>query len=306
MARVRSPSYPSYSLEDAIENVGKVFEKDRTNPVDREVVANHLGYSGLNGAADKALGTLMQYRLLEKVAKGEVRVSQLAVDIMYPDRPEQKRNALLECAYAPALFTVLRDRFSGGVPSSSALKSYLLREGYNDRAIGPIITAYSKTSALLERENASESGGRTRPEEAESLLPDDEGVTYGGATVGDFVQWESNGALQFSTPLRVRFISEDGAWVAVEGSETGIPMDEVIVETPAPAVNSQAPQPAPTFPMERPQEQKQAEGFEEWFRAKVGSAKQVMISYRGDDDIGAKEIQKLIDILAAQKKALDE
>ncbi len=32
----------------------------------------------------------------------------------------------------------------------------------------------------------------------------------------------------------------------------------------------------------------------------------VMISYRAADDIGAKEIQKLIDILTAQKTALED
>lgn len=72
------------------------------------------------------------------------------------------------------------------------------------------------------------------------------------------------------------------------------------------AVAPQTPRSAPTFPMEKPQERAQPEGFEEWFRAKVGSGKQVMISYRGDEDLGAKEIQKLIDMLAAQKAALED
>lgn len=246
MARVRSPSYPNYSLEDAIENARKVFESDRRNPVDREVAAKHLGYSGLNGAADKSIGTMMQYGLFEKVAKGEIRVSQAAVDILHPGTIDEKRAALTECAFMPPLFSILRKRFSDGTPSTEALKSYLLRESFNDRAIGPITTAYTKTCALLERENAIDSGGNGGVFEEESVPA---GQSSGErldnvpviASVGDLIQWESQGALQFETPRRVRWVSGDGGWLAVEGSDTGIPMSEVIVDQSS----AKAPPPVP-------------------------------------------------------------
>lgn len=152
---------------------------------------------------------------------------------------------------------------------------------------------------FIEQFDASESHGVQSPDGAESEVPDGDEVTYGGARVGDLVQWESQGALQFPKPLRVRMVSDDGQWIAVEGSKTGIPMNEVIVDTPA---NKQAPT-VPTFEFE---DKRADQGFEEWFRAKVGPDKQVMISYRGENDIGAKEIQKLIDMLAAQKAALED
>lgn len=159
MARVRSPSYPSYPLDEAIANAQKIFEKDRRAPVDRAVVAKHLGYSSLNGAADKSIATMMQYGMLEKVAKGEVRVSQWAVDILFPDSPDQRISALNSAAASPALFRALNERFTDGPPSNETLRSYLLREDYNDRALGPIISAYTKTSAYLAQEGATESGG---------------------------------------------------------------------------------------------------------------------------------------------------
>ncbi len=70
-------------------------------------------------------------------------------------------------------------------------------------------------------------------------------------------------------------------------------MSEVIVEAPA--------RTPPVFNFDE-----QPAGFEEWFRVKVGPEKQVQIAYRGDGDIGPKEIQKLIDILTAQKEALED
>ena len=124
---------------------------------------------------------------------------------------------------------------------------------------------------------------------------------FGGASIGDLVQWESQGALQFETPRRIRAISDDGAWVAVEGSDTGIPMSQVIVEQTAP------PKP-PTFPPETPAVETLAaeRGFSEWFRAKVGADKLVTINFKGEGEIGPKEIEKMIRILEAQKLALED
>lgn len=50
--------------------------------------------------------------------------------------------------------------------------------------------------------------------------------------IGDLIQWESNGALQFPEPIKVEWISEDGEWLRVEGSDTGIPASEVVRHTP--------------------------------------------------------------------------
>lgn len=217
MARVRSPSYPSYSLEDAIENTNKIFAADRTNPVDREVVAKHLGYNGLNGAADKSLATLMQYGLTEKVAKGEIRVSQTAIDILYPDTPQQKNDALIKSAYSPPLFKTLSERFDGA-PSQEALKAYLLRESFNDRAIGPIITAYTKTCAFLERENATESGGMGSQEVEESVShseQDEVSMTPAQKEVSAII---GGGTVPVSkVPINPQFAGGSPEWVEMEG-----------------------------------------------------------------------------------------
>jgi len=46
--------------------------------------------------------------------------------------------------------------------------------------------------------------------------------------------------------------------------------------------------------------------FSEWFRAKVGPDKLVTISYKGEGEIGPKEIDKLILVLEAQKSVLQD
>ena len=109
--RAQSPGYPNAALPKAIQSVRLIFDADRRNPIDRDLAARHIGYSGSSGAADKAIATLAHYGLTEKAGKGEVRVSQLALDIIHPDKPEDRKRALLQAAFNPQIFKDLRERF---------------------------------------------------------------------------------------------------------------------------------------------------------------------------------------------------
>ncbi|KKB12694.1 hypothetical protein VE25_06085 [Devosia geojensis] len=304
MARAQSPGYPNMSLPKAIQAVKKIHEADRRNPIDRAVAAKHIGYSGQSGASDKALASLAHYGLTEKTGKGEIRVSPLAVDILHPDKPEARKAALLAAAFKPNIFADLRDRFGGGHVSEDALKSYLIRENFLDRAINPVTQAYLETCRYLEQEKAFESDGLGGPDEPESPNESDGAATvFGGAKVGDLVQWEVNGALQMEKPMRVRMVSEDGQWIAVEGSETGIPMSQVIVEERGPSL----PPAPPRFKVDQPPEadsrMQALAGETEWMRNLVGRDTKVRLLVSGGE-MGAKEIGKLIKLLEAQRAVL--
>ena len=49
--------------------------------------------------------------------------------------------------------------------------------------------------------------------------------------IGNLVQWESMGTFLFQTPRKVERIEEgaDGKYIFVEGTKTGIPIEQVIV-----------------------------------------------------------------------------
>lgn len=300
MALVRSPRYPSMSLEDAIENGQTIFEKDRRHPITREVAAGHIGYKSLNGAADAALSSLMQYGIIEKVAKGEVRVTQRTIDILHPDQPSQRAVAIKSAADSPTLFRTLDERFPEAIPSTETLRSFLTRENFNARAIGPIVAAYTKTRAFVAKECANDFGVPRENAGAESgATEDNDGPkkpAFGNARVGDLIQWEIDGALQMETPMRVRLVSDDGQWVAVEGSETGIPMEQVLVEERAAA----PPAPPPMFKLHDAGATEAGET--EWMRNLVGKETKVRLLVSGE--MGPKEIGKLIKLLEAQKAVL--
>ncbi len=307
MTRPQSPGYPNFPLEKALDLVKGIFAADRRSAIDRETAAKHIGYGGLSGAADKTLATLAHYGLLERAGKGQTKVTQTAIDILHPDSEEDRRAALMEAAFAPAVFEQIKNRFDGGKPSEAALRSWLVREGFLDRAIGPVAKSYMENYQFLEQEKAFESGGDGAAKVSESPMPDSDpslvrpGSTFGGAAVGDFVQWESQGVLQFQSPKRVRWVSDDGTWLAVEGSDTGMPMEQVTVES-APKMPPQMIIP----PQEVKHDTKIEKGFSEWFRAKVGPDKLVTINFKGEGEIGPREIEKMIKVLEAQRLALED
>jgi len=294
---VRSPAYPSMSLKDAIDAVGKIEAIYRSSPVDREHGAKLIGYSSLSGPANKALAALASFALVERAGKGMMRVTSLARSILHAQNENERKSTLLVAAMEPQLFKDIRERFPDIlVPPLDGVKNYLNREGFNSSAVGPAAKAFLETMEFIEEQGVTESHGTDSVKSAESTLSDPK---FGGARVGDLIQWENSGVLQFSAPRRVRWVSDDGAWLAVEGSDTGVPMNEVIVESAAPL---RAPPPVPPQVVAVPQAQ---DGFSEWFRAKVGPDKLITINYKGADEIGPKEIEKMIAILQAQKLALE-
>ena len=170
MARLRSPSYPNINIEQAIDIIGKMYGENRTFPMDREVAAKAMGHSGLTGPASKKVASLIQYGLLEKYAKNEVRVSKMAESILHPDDETEKGDLLTISAYKPRLFNELRERFPGGVPSENNLTSYLLKRGFSDVAVPRAVQAYLKTCSFLEKNRAYESHDLEHPDVSKSSI----------------------------------------------------------------------------------------------------------------------------------------
>lgn len=156
-SRQRSPSYPSASLEQAIDMARELHLVERTNPVDREVAAKAMGYSGISGRSATVLSNLIQFGLLAKVGKNEVRLTTRAVEILYPDTQASRVLALREAAREPELFQRIMDRFTDGLPSQAALESFLIRQGFTHTAIPSATRAFLDTFLFLENAIGSES-----------------------------------------------------------------------------------------------------------------------------------------------------
>lgn len=168
---VRSPSYPSTSLGDAVDQVRKIEEKYRGGAVDREAAAKLIGYSSLSGPANKALAALAAYCLVERAGKGEMRVTSLAQDILYSDFAGERRACLRKAAFEPSLFRELQERWPNMAPPEDGVIMYLNRQGFNQSAVVPAARAYLDTLVFLEQSGASESYGEEGSSAPESPGP---------------------------------------------------------------------------------------------------------------------------------------
>lgn len=163
MSRVRSPNFPSLSLPQAIERIEAIYDREQTLPAMKETIAEHLGYSGMNGASLKVVSALGKYGLLEEVEGKGFRVSKLAMAILHPADPQEKADALLEAASLPALFQKLNEQFDGQRPSETNLRSWLLRNGFAKSAVDSVIKAYGETMDLVSASRGVYKAPVTRP-----------------------------------------------------------------------------------------------------------------------------------------------
>jgi hypothetical protein len=152
MVKARSPAYPSIGLREAVERVAAVYQQDYQNPIPKTVVAQHMGYVGLNGKSLGVLSSLSKYGLLE--GRGdESRVSDLAVRIIaHPSASPERAQALQQAAAAPALFAELDGRFQGGRASDQAIRSFLLTQKFIPPAADIAIRSYRETKQFIEAE----------------------------------------------------------------------------------------------------------------------------------------------------------
>lgn len=303
---VRSPSYPSMPLRDAVIAVRKIEGPYRSAPVDRLEASKLVGYSSMSGPANQALSSLAAYGLIDRAGKGMIRVTPRAKAILHPNNDDEFKRNLRAAGSEPQLFQQILEHFSGvEVPPESGVVSYLNRQGFNQSAIKPAVKAFLQTMYYLEEAGVSESHGPAATAEPTSATSNGEDrPQFGGAKIGDLVQWESNGALRLAKPERVRWISDDGNWLALahEDYKAAIPMAEVIVQERGSAPLPTPPTP-PAFAGAAPpaaDEDVDAGGTD--FRFKVG--KGIVVKVSSPDELGVDEINKLVALLQAQAIAL--
>lgn len=211
-SKQRSPGYPALSLSDAIEKVRNVYEKEYTHSINRALLAERMGYKSLNGASLTAISALIKYGLLE--GRGELHVTPLAVTILAePKGSKGRQNAIRAAAELPTLFVQLVKHYGERIPTVENASAYLQKNKFTPRAASVAAQVFRDTMQFVSQEGLVE--------EAET---NGEGPSL---KVGDYVQWESQGALQFEAPRKVTSLSDDGEYAFVEGTSNGIPMAQL-------------------------------------------------------------------------------
>lgn len=147
--KTRSPRYPSINLQEAIEKVRIIYQKEHTHKANREVVAKDLGYAGVNGASATMISSIKQYGLLEQVGESLKVTEDATVIIELPANDPERIEAIKRAAFAPNLFTEIYAEFGDKLPSDENLRLILVKKGFNSKAANSFIRAYRETFSIV-------------------------------------------------------------------------------------------------------------------------------------------------------------
>lgn len=139
----RSPAYPAIGLTEAVEFVRRLFDSEQRTPVTEEVAVQAMGYSGLNGKTRTLISAIKKYGLVTETPGGEVRVSDLALQILHPADDVERLEGLRQAALQVELF---RDLVQTHLDASdAALRSYLIRRSFTEGGAQQAIASFRDT-----------------------------------------------------------------------------------------------------------------------------------------------------------------
>ncbi len=170
--RNRSPSYPAFGLETAVEKVISFYAKEGFNETLVDVALQNWGYTSGSSNGYRAVSALIQYGLLEDEGSGDDRLvflTERGKTIAVDEREvsQDRIEALKEAALSPTIFKKLWEKYGSNLPSDASLKYFLVRElEFNQKHVDKFIKIYknsldyaslSNESKTNQKENGSKS-----------------------------------------------------------------------------------------------------------------------------------------------------
>lgn len=148
MANQRSPNCPQITFQEAIEKGRLVYAKEHTHPAAKDVVAQSLGYSGINGRSLSMIGALRQYGILEGSGDA-LQITDDAVTYFELDNGDKRNEALSRMLFHPPFFAQIHEEFGDLLPSESNLKYYLIKNGFLPKAAADVIHVYHENIRFM-------------------------------------------------------------------------------------------------------------------------------------------------------------
>jgi hypothetical protein len=226
----RSPSYPGINLETALARATEFNTKEKQNQASVPVVAADWGMTVKSSTTLVTIAALKAYGLISDSGVGDKRrlqISDLGRRIVLDTRPDsQERAAAIKtAALNPTMHRTLWAKWGNSLPSDANMRhSLIFDHKFNSNTVGDFIRLYKDTIRFAKLDEsdkvALEDGDRTDTGTGDPYVP----------KVGDYVQWEPKGILQFMEPRRVREICSDGKHALVDGSYAGLPIAELTLQ----------------------------------------------------------------------------
>jgi hypothetical protein len=228
----RSPSFPFIPLGVAVKRLEDFDKKFGRHPAPATKAGLAWDMKEKSSQAFQTLAALKAYEFVSYEGSGDKRTASLTDSARTYLRAQQdhiKTEVLKKAAVKPKQISKFWAIWSDDPPPDEIrLDQLILDNGYTDSAAKTFLKVYDDTIAFSglsgsdKTNKISDEGG---DEEAEPRVK-----------VGDWVQWISQGALQFQTPRRVIDVIQDdkhGWYVSVEGYNGALPIGQIeIAEEP--------------------------------------------------------------------------
>jgi hypothetical protein len=238
--RERSPAYPYIGLGEALDRARQFHKIERKVAAPVHVAVKHWGYREKSSGGIQTIAALKAFGLMKDVGSGpdrKVQLSDFGLDIIQDERLDSpERDQLIKrAALLPKIHATLWSRYRNDLPSPDNLRHELKKEfKFNPNVIDDFVREYKDTISFAKLSDSD----TLSPEVS---VGDKQNAPY-IPQVGDYVQWEPGGVMQFPEPKRVRGISPDGKYAFVDGCQTGLPVGELTHEkAPSNALNQKLP-----------------------------------------------------------------
>ena len=222
--RHRSPNYPTVGLREAVDRLKKFMKEDGRAGATPEIAARHIGFATAHGLAYSVLSALKKFDLVAD-KDGRVVPTQRAIEITsLPETDERRARAIKQAALLPQIYAELIEQYrTTGLPSDETLEGELVAyKSFNPNAVKEFIKGFRETLEFAGLSDLSVLGLETEAEGKVNKKPQ----------IGDWVQWEHNGILGLPKSKKLVRFSEDGQFGFVDGSNTGLPVAEIIPADP--------------------------------------------------------------------------
>jgi len=163
-SKLRSPRYPVIGLREAIEKARAVYQKDGRNKIPKALVAEHMGYGGLNGKSLGIIAAVTKYGLIEG-GRDAMWVTIRAVSILERELGDPERiEAVREAASLPDLYKDIQQNFPGPA-SDAAIRSFLVtKRAFLRESAERLVRSYRETQQLVEEESEGYETGSSEQE----------------------------------------------------------------------------------------------------------------------------------------------
>lgn len=236
IARERSPSFPFIPLSTALNRLKEFEETFGLQPPPAGKVYIAWGYKGDSSQAQQTLAALKAFGLVNYEGSGQKRLVSLSSEARTYLRANQqsiKDDVVRKAALKPAWFERIWKAWGANRhPDEVCLDELVLNHKFNQNTAPRFLSVYDRTIAfagLKDSDNVEEPDGKGGV--------DDNGTD--GFKVGDNVNWDAAGQIQWRTPWKIVDIQthDDGKqYLQVQGTggdadQTGwIPVDEATKE----------------------------------------------------------------------------